>query len=77
MHPNSHMIHIGCDEVVLTNAHRDCSRASMSTYERYLVHIERVVQIVQKIRPGIRVLIWDDILRNHQSSTHQHSVKMS
>jgi len=27
-------------------------------------HIQRVVSIVRKIRPGIRVLIWDDILRH-------------
>lgn len=77
MHPHSQMIHIGCDEVVLTDSHRECSRTSMNTYERYLAHIERVVQIVHRIRPGIRVLIWDDILRNEQSSTHHNSVKTS
>jgi hypothetical protein len=26
-------------------------------------HVRRVVDIVRKIRPGIRILIWDDILR--------------
>ena len=77
MHPNSQMIHIGCDEVVLTNSHRECSTTSMSIYERYLDHIKRVVQIVHRIRPGIRILIWDDILRNEQSSTHHNSVKTS
>ncbi|CAF4024949.1 unnamed protein product, partial [Rotaria sordida] len=29
-------------------------------------HIQRIVNIVHQIRPGIRVLIWDDILRHDE-----------
>jgi hypothetical protein len=39
-------------------------------------HIYRVVLIVRKIRPGIRILIWDDILRNEHSITNQNSVRI-
>ena len=29
-------------------------------------HVKRMVNIVQKHRPGIRVLIWDDVIRGEQ-----------
>ena len=77
LHPHSQMIHIGCDEVALTNSHPQCSSNHLSTYQRYLSHIQRVVQIVRQIRPGIRVLIWDDILRHHQSRSEYQSVNFS
>jgi len=41
----------------------------------YLSHIQRVVSIVRKIRPGIRILIWDDVLRNDQLISNQILVK--
>ncbi|CAF4292351.1 unnamed protein product, partial [Adineta steineri] len=36
-------------------------------------HIRRIVDIVRKIRPGIRILIWDDILRG---SSFIHNEKL-
>ncbi|CAF0848574.1 unnamed protein product [Rotaria sordida] len=66
MHPNSNIIHIGCDEVTLTNSHPKCQEISMDVPERYINHVKRVVSIVQKIRPGIRILIWDDVIRSEQ-----------
>lgn len=36
MHPNSNIIHIGCDEVVLANLHPQCREASMDFPTRYI-----------------------------------------
>jgi hypothetical protein len=36
MHPNSNIIHIGCDEVTLTNIHPQCHEKAMSVPERYV-----------------------------------------
>jgi hypothetical protein len=36
MHPNSNIIHIGCDEVTLTNSHHQCQTTKMSIFERYI-----------------------------------------
>lgn len=36
MHPNSNIIHIGCDEVVLTNMHPECRETSMDFPRRYI-----------------------------------------
>jgi len=36
MHPNSNIIHIGCDEVRLTDHHAQCSATHMSKSERYI-----------------------------------------
>ncbi|CAF4173100.1 unnamed protein product, partial [Rotaria sordida] len=66
MHPNSNKIHIGCDEVMLNNVHDECYIKQMKKSERYIDHIQCIVNIVHQIRPGIRVLIWDDILRHDE-----------
>ncbi|CAF1181394.1 unnamed protein product [Adineta ricciae] len=63
MHPNSQTIHIGCDEVIVTNTNPSCEGKTMSSAETYIQHIRRIIDIVRKIRPQIRILIWDDILR--------------
>lgn len=36
MHSYSNIIHIGCDEVVLTNSHPQCRDNWMDTPERYV-----------------------------------------
>ena len=36
MHPNSDIIHIGCDEVVLAASHPQCRETSMDIPERYI-----------------------------------------
>ena len=36
MHPNSNIIHIGCDEVVLTNTHPQCQDDTADMSERYI-----------------------------------------
>ncbi|CAF3812291.1 unnamed protein product [Rotaria magnacalcarata] len=66
MHPNSNIIHIGCDEVSLKYSNPACNEASTSISEQYVNHIRRIVDIVHKIRPECRILIWDDILRADQ-----------
>ncbi|CAM4888165.1 unnamed protein product [Rotaria socialis] len=66
MHPDSDTIHIGCDEVILTNSHPQCQQAWADVPERYITHVKRVVGIVRKIRPQIRILIWDDLIRSDQ-----------
>ncbi|CAF0912075.1 unnamed protein product [Adineta ricciae] len=66
MHPYSNIIHIGCDEVILTNSHPQCREAWMDVPERYVDHVKRVANIVRRIRPAIRILIWDDVIRGDQ-----------
>ncbi|CAF1015761.1 unnamed protein product [Adineta steineri] len=66
MHPFSNIIHIGCDEVVLTNSHPQCRETSMDIPERYVDHVKRVVKIIRKVRPAMRILIWDDVIRGDQ-----------
>ncbi|CAF4539694.1 unnamed protein product, partial [Rotaria sp. Silwood2] len=66
MHLDSNIIHIGCDEVILKYSNPACPETDMSISEIYINHIRRIVNIVRKIRPGIRVLVWDDILRIDQ-----------
>jgi len=36
MHPNSNIIHIGCDEVMLTNSNSQCQEIKMSVSEKYI-----------------------------------------
>jgi len=36
LHPNSNIIHIGCDEVVLTNSHPECRDSMVDTSQRYI-----------------------------------------
>lgn len=36
MHPDSKIIHIGCDEVALQNFHEQCNVKHMSIQERYI-----------------------------------------
>jgi len=38
----------------------------MDIPDRYIDHVKRFVNIVRKIRPGIRILIWDDVIRSDQ-----------
>ncbi|UJR33027.1 hypothetical protein I4U23_020486 [Adineta vaga] len=66
MHPYSNTIHIGCDEVILTNSHPNCREIQMDISQRYVEHVKRVANIVRRIRPAIRILIWDDVIRGDQ-----------
>ncbi|CAF1299656.1 unnamed protein product, partial [Rotaria sordida] len=75
MHPNSNKIHIGCDEVMLNNVHDECYIKQMKKSERYIDHIQCIVNIVHQIRPGIRVLIWDDILRHDEFTKNDKLVR--
>ncbi|CAF1335484.1 unnamed protein product [Rotaria sp. Silwood1] len=72
MHPDSNIIHIGCDEVILKYSNSACPETDMSISAIYINHIRRVVDIVRKIRPGIRILVWDDILRIDQFINNQN-----
>lgn len=36
MHPESNTIHIGCDEVILTNSHPQCQQTWIDVPERYI-----------------------------------------
>ena len=38
--------------------------------------MKRVVNIVRKIRPGIRVLIWDDVIRSDQFIINEKLVRV-
>ncbi|CAF3710579.1 unnamed protein product [Rotaria sordida] len=71
MHLDSNIIHIGCDEVILKYSNPACPETDRSISEIYINHIQRIVNIVRKIRPGIRILVWDDILRIDQFINNQ------
>ncbi|CAF1179632.1 unnamed protein product, partial [Didymodactylos carnosus] len=66
LHPNINTIHIGCDEVSPMNVHPKCRDDNIGNPERYIQHVRRIVNVILKIRPGMRILIWDDVIRSDQ-----------
>ena len=68
LHPDCPAIHLGGDEVWhLAKSHHSqqtLARLGLSPLGLYLRHMRKVVDYVQEIRPGLRMLIWDDMLRS-------------
>ncbi|XP_026324862.1 hexosaminidase D-like [Hyposmocoma kahamanoa] len=66
--PDARFIHIGADEVWHLGVCDQCkSRASSSRYgvtTLYLEHVSNLVTFIKLKRPGIVVMMWDDMIRN-------------
>lgn len=67
-HSDASIIHIGCDEVWHLGSCASC-RSAMAKQgwckvDLFMWFVKEVVGIVKAIRPDIRVLIWDDEMRN-------------
>lgn len=59
--PNFTHLHIGCDEVYRMG---ECSRCKTKDQNQlFLSHIQTVVNFVKKKWPNLKVVIWDDMLR--------------
>ncbi|XP_050303355.1 hexosaminidase D-like isoform X2 [Anthonomus grandis grandis] len=67
LHPNSTRIHIGCNEVSFLGHCELCTNRmraqEISKSELFQQHIDTVVGIIQRKRPSMEVLLWDDHFR--------------
>lgn len=67
--PNFTHLHIGCDEVYRIG---ECSRCRMRQHnDLFLSHVEKIASFVRKKWPQLKVVIWDDMLRQIQLSELQ------
>ena len=68
LHPRCPCIHVGCDEVWHLakgpESREAMERERLTPNGLFLRHLARVVDLVHLIRPGMRVLFWDDMLRS-------------
>lgn len=67
-HPKAKAIHIGCDEVFHVGSCNRCYdrmlKHGWSKVRLFLDHIVTVAKHIKQTYPGVKVLIWDDLLRN-------------
>lgn len=69
--PNFTHIHIGCDEVYRMG---ECSRCkNKNRNELFLAHVRTVSSYIQKKWPHLKVVIWDDMLRQMELLDLQNS----
>lgn len=69
--PNFTHLHIGCDEVYRMG---ECMRCkSKDRNELFLSHVRTVARFVRRRWPHIKVVIWDDMLRQIQLGDLQNS----
>lgn len=69
--PNFTHIHIGCDEVYRMG---ECSRCrNKNRNELFLAHVRTVSSFIQKKWPHLKVVIWDDMLRQMELLDLQNS----
>ncbi len=74
-HPEANFIHIGGDEVWhLAKGERSKvlmeNRPDLNPEKLYLCHMEKVYNMIKALRPNIKVLFWDDMLRNADLEYH-------
>lgn len=67
-HPDIQYIHIGVDEIWHMGICPDCSRKALSSkhgkISLFLDHVTSVAQYIKDNFPNLRIIIWDDMLRN-------------
>ncbi|XP_017775261.1 PREDICTED: hexosaminidase D-like [Nicrophorus vespilloides] len=67
LHPKSKYLHIGCDEVFQMG---ECELCRLELHDNlFLRHVQNVANLVMEKRAGIKVIIWDDMLRHLSSQT--------
>ncbi|KAK4874582.1 hypothetical protein RN001_013942 [Aquatica leii] len=67
-HPNLQYIHIGADEVWHLGLCASCSKRLLTAKHGkatiYLDHVTEVAQYIKENFPHLKIIIWDDMLRN-------------
>uniref|UniRef100_UPI00358E1FF6 hexosaminidase D isoform X2 n=1 Tax=Myxine glutinosa TaxID=7769 RepID=UPI00358E1FF6 len=76
-HPAAECVHIGCDEVYQLSESAESkawlARNGSTLGGMFLDHVRTVVQQLRDLRPGVRALIWDDMLRTIDEATLRDS----
>lgn len=74
-HPNIQYIHIGADEVWHMGLCPVCMKRMQSSKHGksslYLDHVVNVAQFIKDNYPNLKIIIWDDMLRNIDQSVLQ------
>ena len=67
-HPGLSCLHIGCDEVWCLGqserAKEHMEKLSLTVTDLYLAHVSGVCELAREMVAGLRVLVWDDMMRN-------------
>lgn len=74
-HPNVQYIHIGADEVWHMGLCPSCERRIQTCKngkaDLFLEHIMNVAQFIKDHYPNLKIIIWDDMLRNIDTAVLQ------
>ncbi|KAM8947030.1 LOW QUALITY PROTEIN: hexosaminidase D [Pelodytes ibericus] len=77
LHPGVRWLHIGSDEVYYLGEGADskkrCSEKSLTVEELFLSHLRTVAEHVLSIFPGVKLIAWDDMLRDASVHTLKES----
>lgn len=67
-HPNIQYIHIGADEVWHMGMCSTCERRAQccknGKADLFLEHVTNVAQYIKDYHPSLKIIMWDDMLRN-------------
>ncbi|XP_072549110.1 hexosaminidase D [Salminus brasiliensis] len=76
-HPRARWFHIGADEVYGLGESEDSKhwmeKNGGDVGALYLMHLSAICSAVTEVRPGIKLLFWEDMLRKFSVSTIQNS----
>ncbi|KRT78900.1 glycoside hydrolase [Oryctes borbonicus] len=74
-HPDIQYLHIGADEVWHLGSCPTCTKRVQSSKHGkaalYLEHVTEVAQYIKENYPNLKIIIWDDMLRNIDESVLQ------
>ncbi|KAL6477008.1 hypothetical protein MHYP_G00155070 [Metynnis hypsauchen] len=76
-HPEARFFHIGADEVYELGESEDSKRwlekNNGDVGALYLSHVSKVCHLVTEMRPGMKMIFWDDMIRKISIPTMQNS----
>ncbi|KAL7860386.1 hypothetical protein AOLI_G00167350 [Acnodon oligacanthus] len=76
-HPEARFFHIGADEVYELGTSEDSKRwlekNNGDVGALYLSHVSKVCHLVTEMRPGMKMIIWDDVMRKISVPTLRNS----
>lgn len=74
----SDYIHLGMDEIwVIRGAGRCCSGKQMSDEETTVFTMNKGYEVCQKVKPGVQVMLWSDMLDKEASPSWHHPLNES
>ena len=77
LHPNVKYLHIGCDEVYVMGRSKESRELMIQNgHDRgglFLHHVMKILKYVQERYPGVKPIMWDDMLRRIGTSQLQVS----